>query len=91
MRRTGSISVSTGDAPPIALGIVHDNSLTQPDEWFTFEIIAENNHLITRIDGVEAANCNDPFNRFRTGHIALQVWHPNTLVQFFDLDLAELH
>jgi serine/threonine protein kinase len=89
-RRTGSISITPADAPPIGLERVLDNSLTQPDEWFTYEVIAANNHFITKINGVETANCYDRQNRCRTGHVALQVWHPNTLVQFRKIEIKEL-
>ncbi|MDZ4683656.1 MAG: family 16 glycoside hydrolase [Planctomycetaceae bacterium] len=90
LRPTGSISEATGVVPPTTLGQVSDRSLTQPDEWFTIEVIAANNHFITKINGVEAANCNDPLDRHRTGHLALQVWHPNTLVQFRKIEIKEL-
>ncbi len=87
---TGSISETTGDAPPTSLGRVLDSSLTEPDEWFTYEVIAENNQFITKINGSEAANCNDPQGRHQTGHLALQVWHANTLVQFRKIEIKEL-
>jgi hypothetical protein len=64
--------------------------LTQPDEWFTYEVIGTNNHFITKINGVETANCYDRQNRRRTGHLALQVWHANTLVQFRKIEIKEL-
>lgn len=89
-RRTGSISHASSDAPPSVLGQVLDSSLTQPDEWFTYEVIAEGNHFITKINGKEVASCNDPLDRHQAGHIALQVWHANTLVQFRKLDIKEL-
>jgi hypothetical protein len=89
-RPTGSISEASGDAPPNSLGRVSDNSLTQPDQWFTLEVIAENNHFITKINGKEAANSSDPLDRHQTGHLALQVWHPNTLVQFRKIEIMEL-
>jgi serine/threonine protein kinase len=90
LRRTGSISLATSNAPPLFLGKAIDHSLTQPDEWFTYEVIAANNHFITKINGVETANCNDPLKRLQTGHLALQVWHPNTLVQFRKIEIKEL-
>ncbi len=88
--RTGSISAATGDAPPTSLGQVSDRSLTQPDEWFTIEVIAENNQFISKINGVEVANCRDPLDRYQAGHLALQVWHANTLVQFRKIEIKEL-
>ena len=88
--RTGSVTLSTADAPPMILGKVVNNSLTHPDEWFTFEIIAENYHFITKVNGIETANCSDPLRRLQTGHLALQVWHPNTIVQFRKIEIKEL-
>lgn len=87
---TGSISATTEDAHPTNLGQIVDRSLTQPDEWFTIEVIAENNHFITKINGVEAVNCKDPLDRHHTGHLVLQVWHPNTVVQFRKIEIKEL-
>jgi len=81
---------ATGDAPPITLGQVNDDSLTQPDEWFTVEMIAVDNRFTTKINGLEVATCNDPLSKHATGHLALQVWNPNTLVQFRKIEIKEL-
>jgi serine/threonine protein kinase len=89
-RRTGSISRSPGDAPPVVLGLVSNDSLAQPDEWFTIEIIAVDNHFITKINGLEVANSKDLLSKHWTGHLALQVWNPNTLVQFRKIAIKEL-
>ena len=88
--RTGRISRSLGDAPPVVLGLVSDDSLAQPDEWFTIEIIATDNHFVAKINGLEVANCNDLLSKHTTGHLALQVWHANTLVQFRKIEIKEL-
>jgi serine/threonine protein kinase len=89
-RRTGSILRTTGDARPVVVGLVSDDSLAQPDEWFTVEIIAVDNQFITRINGLEVANSIDLLSKHATGHVALQVWHPNTLVQFRKIEIKEL-
>lgn len=89
-RRTGSLSRTLGDAAPLPLGLVSDDSLAQPDEWFTIEIIAVDNHFITKINGLEVVNCSDPLSKHTTGHLALQVWNPNTLVQFRKIAIKEL-
>jgi serine/threonine protein kinase/formylglycine-generating enzyme required for sulfatase activity len=89
-RPTGSISEAPGDAPPTILGRALDGSMSEPDEWFTYEVIAEDNHFITKVNGVEAANCHDPVSRHEAGHIALQVWQANTLVQFRKIEIKEL-
>ena len=90
LRPTGSILVTSGDAAPTTLGRVLDTSLTEPDEWFTYEVIAEGNHFLTKINGSEAANCSDLEDRHQAGHLALQVWHANTLVQFRKIEIKEL-
>jgi serine/threonine protein kinase/formylglycine-generating enzyme required for sulfatase activity/Leucine-rich repeat (LRR) protein len=89
-RPTGSISEAPGGAPPTILGRALDGSMSEPDEWFTYEVIAENNHFITKINGVEAANCHDQQSRHEAGHIALQVWQANTLVQLRKVEIKEL-
>jgi serine/threonine protein kinase/Leucine-rich repeat (LRR) protein len=90
LRPTGSISEATAEAAPTNLSQAIDRSLTQPDEWFSIEVIAENNHFTTKINNIEAANCTDPLRKHHTGHLALQVWNPNTLVQFRKIEIMEL-
>lgn len=89
-RRTGSISRVLGDAPPVVLGLVSDDTLAQPDDWFSIEVIAVDNRFITKINGLEIANCIDVLNKHRSGHLALQVWNPNTFVQFRKIEIKEL-
>lgn len=89
-RRTGSFSRALGDAPPDIVGLVSDDTLAQPDEWFSIEIIAVDNRFITKINGLEVANCTDLLSMHKTGHIALQVWNPNTLIQFRKIEIKEL-
>ena len=78
------------DARPVVLGIVSDDTLAQPDEWFTVEIIAVDNHFISKINGLEVANSKDLLSKHTTGHFALQVWNPNTIVQFRKIEIKEL-
>lgn len=89
-RRTGSIARTRGDASPEVLGLVSDDSLAQPNEWLAIEIIAVGNHLVSKINGLEVANSHDLMSRHATGHLALQVWNPNTLVQFRKIAIKEL-
>lgn len=89
-RPTGSIAVATDDAPPLSLTRIVDRSRTRPDEWFTLELLAENNKFITTINGVEVASCTDPLQRYRAGHLALQVWNRKTVVQFRKVEIREL-
>lgn len=88
-RRTGSVMALRREAP-VFLSKMTDDSLTRPDEWFTLEIIAEQNRFITKVNGVVAANCSDPLNGDTSGHLALQVWSPKTIVQFRKIEIQEL-
>ncbi len=87
---TGSVLELVVGPRPIVLGRVADDSLTRPDEWFTLEIIAEENRFITKVNGKETANCSDPLNKYPTGHIAFEVWNPDTVVQFRKIEIKEL-
>ena len=76
--------------PRCLLGWSATTHWLQPDEWFTLEFIAVDNHFITKINGLEVVNCSDPLSKHTTGHLALQVWNPNTLVQFRKIEIKEL-
>src|SRR5205085_9215301 len=63
----------------------------QPDEWFVLEVIAEDNHIRTLVDGKPVADYVDESPRASRGHIALQAWGPNiTHVQFRKIEIKEL-
>jgi hypothetical protein len=63
----------------------------KPDEWFILEVIAENNHIRSLVDGKPMANYIDEERRAAPGHIALQVWGPNiTSVQFRKIEIKQL-
>lgn len=87
---TGSLWNAESTGPPKVLWITTVGSLTQDDEWFVLEIIAQGNHFITKVNGTQTAACDDPESRFREGHFALQVLHPQTVVQFRKIEIKEL-
>jgi formylglycine-generating enzyme required for sulfatase activity len=89
-RKTGSVTILQTGGPPVILGLTSDDSLTQPDEWFTLEIIVQQDRFITKVNGKETANCRDPLGNPPSGHIGLQVWSPNTIVQFREIEIKEL-
>ena len=89
-RKTGTIEAFQPNGPPLILGLVADDSLTKPDEWFDLEIIAQQGHFITKVNGQETANCNVPSNPHAAGRLGLQVWSPNTVVQFRKIEIKEL-
>lgn len=79
-----------GEVPPQLLAA----AATTPDhpagEWFTLEVVADGNHLVTKVNGHEAVNIRDKFNRFSVGHLVLAVTHPQTVLEVRKLDVREL-
>jgi WD40 repeat protein len=61
-----------------------------PDTWFTGEVIATGNRIVVRVNGETTANFDDPKRTYAKGHLALQVWHPDTVVQFRKVEIKEL-
>jgi hypothetical protein len=74
-----------GDAPFLALV---KQPLVQPDEWFTLEIISQGGHRLVKVNGTITADVDD--EHFRRGHIALQNWGSDTVVQFRKIEIKEL-
>ena len=76
--------------PPEAANVIYQEGkeLAPPDSWFTLEIIAEGNRIVTRVNGQQAANVID--NTFRRGPIELQIWGDSCLVQFKKIEIKEL-
>jgi hypothetical protein len=64
-------------------------ALTRPDEWFVLEIIAQDNHLTTRVNGKVAVDLVDADRNFVKGQIGLQLLK-NTTVQFRKIEIKEL-
>ncbi len=60
------------------------------DEWVRLEVIAEGNHLSTRVNGQPAATYRDAQWRFTRGRIALQVWGAGiTRAHFRKIEIKE--
>jgi serine/threonine protein kinase/Leucine-rich repeat (LRR) protein len=63
----------------------------RPDEWFVLEVIADGNHLQTRVNGLITADYHDDKQAIVRGHIALGTWGENiTVVQFRKIEIKEL-
>ncbi len=88
--RTGSVWRLNQAGPASVLFRAPAGSLTRPDEWCTYEVIADGNRIVTRINGAKVANCIDPQNTYTTGHIALQCFRPQTVVHFRKVEIKEL-
>jgi hypothetical protein len=66
------------------------NSTVKPDEWFTLDVIADRNHMMTKVNGELVLGFIEDLNVFQKGHIALQVWKPETVVKFRKIEIREL-
>jgi hypothetical protein len=79
-----------GEVPPQLLVTAAQTPGHPVGEWFTLEIVAESNHLITKVNDHEAVNTRDKFNRFSVGHLALAVTHPETVLEARRIEVREL-
>jgi uncharacterized protein (TIGR03067 family) len=66
------------------------NSVVKPGEWFALEVLASDNHLSTKVNGVTAVDFRGPVDAYQKGHIALRVWKPDTVVKFRKIEIKEL-
>jgi hypothetical protein len=66
--------------------------LIKADEWFMLEIIAVEKRITIKVNGqltVHFIDAREPYHHER-GHFALQVWQPDTVVQFRKIEIKEL-
>lgn len=75
---------------PVSLFAAPDDSHVAAGEWVRYEVIANGNRIITKINGAEVANCVDPENSYRAGHLALQCFSAATTVRFRKIEIQEL-
>ncbi len=86
--RTGTLLVYKG--PGRSRVVSHNTSRVPPGEWFSYDVLAQGNHLVLRVNGQVTVDYVDPENTFRKGHIALQQFDPNTVVRFRKIEIKEL-
>ena len=60
---------------------------SSPARWFTFEVIASDNHIITRVNGTTTVDYTDPLRRHSSGHIALQAVAHGGAVEFRKIEI----
>jgi uncharacterized protein (TIGR03067 family) len=51
-----------------------------PDGWFTLEVIAQGDRIVVKVNNWTTADYTDPDRTSLKGHLALQVWNPQTVV-----------
>jgi WD40 repeat protein len=81
--RTGSLYKAGGAVYTVASSPVRSN------EWFTLELIANDNHIVVKVNGQTTADYSDPDRRFTMGHLALQQHDPQTVVEFRKIEIRE--
>jgi hypothetical protein len=65
-------------------------TVLKPGEWITFEISAEGNHLVIKVNGQTTADYTDEKRCFDRGHVALQQHGPKTVCEFRKIEIKEL-
>jgi hypothetical protein len=81
--KTGTLMLA---GPPLGgLGID-----VAPDTWFTGEILAVGNRITIKVNGITTAEFENANGSYAKGHIALQIWEPNTVVEFRRIEIKEL-
>ncbi|HEV3143576.1 MAG TPA: family 16 glycoside hydrolase, partial [Gemmataceae bacterium] len=60
------------------------------DTWFTLEIFAEGDRIIVKANNRITADYTDSERKYISGHIALQVFKPDTVVHFRKIEVQEL-
>ena len=65
-------------------------TLTETDQWFTLEVIADGPHIMTKVNGAVTASFVDLAAGSRSGRIAFQVFDEATVVRFRNVEIKEL-
>ncbi len=83
--KTGSL-FANGHGPLVSLR----HSPVPPGEWFTLDLIAEENHIVVQVNGVTTADVRDDPRWSSGGCIALQQHNPQTVCEFRKIEIKEL-
>jgi formylglycine-generating enzyme required for sulfatase activity len=62
-----------------------------PGQWFTLEVTADKNHLVTKIGGKIVTDFFDVNDRSSGGYIGLEQCDPATVVEFRKIEIKELN
>lgn len=62
----------------------------RPGQWFIEEVIANEGHIVIKIDNEVVVDYVDKAELYREGHIALQVWGDKTELAFRKVEIREL-
>jgi hypothetical protein len=90
-RHTGGIYESGGRGW-VALPTPEGERAIKPRGWNDLEILAQGNHIITRLNGVQIVDFTDPAPRFTEGVIGLQLHTGGGVkIRFKDIYIQELN
>jgi formylglycine-generating enzyme required for sulfatase activity/serine/threonine protein kinase len=67
-----------------------ENLLKDPNDWFTQEVIADNDHIVILVNGQTAVDYRLPAGYRKRGHFALQHFSPQTVAKFRKIEIKEL-
>ena len=82
--RTGSL---------IDSGLRHyagQDPLNRPDEWFTYEVIAQGKRVQLKVNGRTTLDWTNPQDQRLRGRLALQLKNPWTVLEFRSIEVREL-
>lgn len=68
--------------------VIHvKDALVKPGEWFALEVIAQGERIVVKVNGQTTADYTDEVRLNKSGHIALQVWMPETVTEFRKIEI----
>ncbi len=67
-----------------------NDRLTEPNVWFTLEVIAEGKHIIVKVNDKTTVDFVDHDGGYAKGHIVLQQYTPRTVVKFRKIEIKDL-
>jgi hypothetical protein len=62
----------------------------QPGVWSTYEILAEGNHIVIKVNGQTTSDYTDEQRRYKKGYIVLQQHGGQTVVEFRKIEIKDL-
>jgi serine/threonine protein kinase len=86
---TGADPIRTGSLWHLGVERAVKESLHQPDEWFTLEVIAIENDITIKVNGKVTTRWNDTRGKYVKGRLGIQL-SSLTLVQFRKIEIKEL-
>ncbi len=87
---TGSLFIVDGKPGSGQARALFREQLVKGNDWFTFEVIARDNHFVIKVNDRTTADFVDANRNFVRGHLTLQQFDPQTVVKFRKIEIKEL-